>query len=102
MTMVVWVVGAIAAQLAVALFLSKCIRAGKGPRVVEAGIGSSPPASAAGESVPAPAAVDSNVDLSALLTAVAPQAEEEVPSESSEPSATSPPRAPVAGPESRK
>lgn len=65
-----------AGQLAIAVFISKCIRAGAGPRMVETNQDEAKYGfKFAGSGLPHTEA-ESNTGLSALLTAVAPQSRE--------------------------
>jgi hypothetical protein len=75
MIIVMCVVGTVLAQLALALFIAKCFRAGKKRRAVEAGLGAGePPPAASGPGRPR-AAIDTYAELAALLVALSPQPE---------------------------
>jgi hypothetical protein len=93
MKIVMLVLGGMVAQVAVALFIAQWIRAGKGPRVVEAVRGLCEPLHAASEARPAHAAIDSYADLAALLIALDPQPEKAAAREEREEAAPSAVRA---------
>jgi hypothetical protein len=69
------VLGVLATQVAVALFIARWIRAGKGPRLVEAVRGFAEPPGTASGAGPTHAAIDNYDDLAALLIALDPHAE---------------------------
>jgi hypothetical protein len=72
-TIVTWVLGTVLAQAAIAMFISKFSRAGRGFRFVEAGMGFGGRQSARSESDPPNAIGKTYTDLSALLIALSPQ-----------------------------
>lgn len=75
MKIVMWVLVAAFAQVAVAVFIAKCMRVGRGPSVPKPWKRSEEPRQALPEAAPARAAINSYADLSALLIALDPQPE---------------------------
>lgn len=77
MTILLWALGVMAVQLAVAVFISKCISVGSGPRMVETGQDEAMDGfKFSGSGLPH-AGAKSNASLSGLLTAVSPHLGEE-------------------------
>lgn len=75
MTIVLWVLGVAVVQVAVALFISKCICVGKGKYPIMSETGSNEPPKRGAEAPRTRAAIESYDDLAALLVALDPQPE---------------------------
>jgi hypothetical protein len=75
MKIVMLVLGVMVAQVAVALFIARWIRAGKGPPIEETVIDPNELPETVSGALPAHAAIDNYADLAALLIALDPQPE---------------------------
>ncbi len=75
MKVAMWLLGAAVVQLAVAIFIAKCMRVGQGVEIPTPCKCAVPPEEKASERAPARAAISSYTDLAALLIALDPQPE---------------------------
>lgn len=90
MNIVMLVLGVAVAQVAVALLIARLIRAGKGPRILQAAASPTATSQTVAETRSARPAIDNYSDLSALLIALDPHPERAARDERAEADSASP------------